>query len=227
MHAGQTPVQLERRTCSSAWPGSWSGTACRWGPSRASPAPSSSWCLPPHSGAQRGCAGRGGDAAHQVAAVVALGRQFQRTTNSPANLPRMTLYAGPLECPPLATQKSTRDELGRLPTEQPRPRTAACRSPKARCHRTHAHTARTRTLTALLGGSARPHLLPGEGGGDLGVVGGERRLPGVLEAVAGQARVVVLRRAAVRHRPAALRPPAGRHHQGAPEPRHAHPPPPP
>ena len=89
------------------------------------------------------------------------------------------------------------------------------------------HRAHTHADGSMLGGSARPHLLSGEGGGDLGVVGGERRLPGVLEAVAGQARVVDLRRAAVRHRPAALRPPAGRHHQGAPEPRHAHPPPPP
>ena len=35
-----------------------------------------------------------------------------------------------------------------LPTAQPRPRRAACRSPKARCDHTHAHIARTRTLTA-------------------------------------------------------------------------------
>ena len=47
------------------------------------------------------------------------------------------------------------------------------------------------------------------------MVGGEWRLPGVCQAVPGQARLVVLRRAAVRHRPAALRPPAGRHHQGS------------
>ena len=46
------------------------------------------------------------------------------------------------------------------------------------------------------------------------MVGGEWHLPGVFEAVPGQARVVVLRRTAIRHRPAALRPPAGRHHQG-------------
>jgi len=47
------------------------------------------------------------------------------------------------------------------------------------------------------------------------VVGGEWCLPGVFKAVPGQARVVVLRRTAIRHRPAALRPPAGRHHQGS------------
>jgi hypothetical protein len=78
------------------------------------------------------------------------------------------------------------------------------------------HRAHTHADGSVLAGSARPHLFSGEGGGDLGVVGGEWRLPGVVEAVAGQARVVVLRRAAIRHRPAALRPPAGRHHQGEP-----------
>ena len=62
------------------------------------------------------------------------------------------------------------------------------------------------------------------------MVGGERCLPGVCEAVPGQARVVVLRWTAFRHRIAALRPPAGWHHQGSrrrqPQPvpaRHRHP----
>ena len=82
--------------------------------------------------------------------------------------------------------------------------------PHPRPHLTHTHAG-----GSLLGGSARPHLVSGEGGGDPGVVGGEWRLPGVSEAVPGQARVVVLRRTAIRHRPAALRPPAGRHHQGS------------